>query len=144
MLFSRSVVSDFLWLHGLQYARLPCPWPILELTQTHVHSVSDTIQQSQPLLSPSPPTFSLSQHQVFFKWITSSHQVAKVLEFQLKHQSFQWIFRTDFLYDWVGGSCSPRDSQTFSNIPVQKHQFFSAQLSLQSNSHIHMWLLEKP
>ena len=67
-----------------------------ELTQTHIHGVSDAIQLSHPLSSPSP-TFNLSQHQDLFKWISSSHQVTKVLEFQLQHQSFQWIFRTDFL-----------------------------------------------
>ena len=66
-------------------------------TQTHVHWVSDTIQPSHPLLSPSPPALNLSQHQCLFKWIGSLHQVAKVLEFPLQHQSFQWIFRTDFL-----------------------------------------------
>ena len=60
-----------------------------ELTQTHVHRVSDTIQPSHPLSSPSPPAFNLSQHQGLFKWVSSSHQVAKVLEFQLQHQSFQ-------------------------------------------------------
>ena len=58
---------------------------------------SDAIQPSHPLLSPSPPAFNLSQHQGLFQWVGSSHQVAKVLEFQLQHQSFQWIFRTDFL-----------------------------------------------
>ena len=68
-----------------------------ELAQTHVHWVSDAIQPSHPLTSSSPPTFNLSQHQGPFKWVSSSHQVAKVLEFQLKHWSFQWIFRTDFL-----------------------------------------------
>ena len=68
-----------------------------ELVQTHVHRVGDAIQPSHPLLSPSPPAFNLSQHQGLFKGISSSHQVAKVLEFQLQHQSFQWIFRTDFL-----------------------------------------------
>ena len=62
-------------------------------TQTHVHWVSDTIQQSHPLLSPSPPAFNLSKHQGLFKWVRSSHQVAKVLEFQFQHQSFQWIFK---------------------------------------------------
>ena len=67
-----------------------------ELTQTHVHWVGDAIQPSHPLLSPSPPAFSLSQHQGLFQWVSSSHQVAKVLEFQLQHQSFQWTFRTDF------------------------------------------------
>ena len=66
-----------------------------EPTQTHVHWVSDTIQPSHPLLSPPPPVFNLSQHQGLFKWISSSNQVAKVLEFQLQHQSVQWIFRTD-------------------------------------------------
>ena len=59
--------------------------------------VSDGIQPSHPLSSPSPPAFSLSQHQGLFQWVSSSHQVAKVVEFQLQPQSFQWIFRTDFL-----------------------------------------------
>jgi len=68
-----------------------------EFTQTHVHLVSGAIQPSPPLSSPSPPAFNLSQHQGVFKWVSSSHQVAEVLEFQLRHQSFQWIFRTDFL-----------------------------------------------
>ena len=68
-----------------------------ENTQTHVYWVSDAIQPSQNLPSPTPPAFNLSQHQGLFKWVSSSHQVAKVLEFQVQHQSFQWIFRTDFL-----------------------------------------------
>ena len=66
-----------------------------ELAQTLVHWVSDAIQPSHPLSSPSPPAFNLSQHQGFFQWVSCSHHVAKVLEFQ--HQSFQWIFRTDLL-----------------------------------------------
>ena len=85
-----------------------CPEP----TQTHVHHVGDAIQPSHPLSSPFPLTFNLSQHQGLFQWLSSSHQVAKVLEFQCQHQSFQWIFRTDFLQDGlVGSPCSPRDSQ---------------------------------
>ena len=56
-----------------------------------------TIQPSHPLLSPCPPAFNLSQHQGLFQGVSSSHQVAKVLKLQLQHQSFQWIFRTDFL-----------------------------------------------
>ena len=68
-----------------------------EFTQTHVHWVSDVIQPSHPLLSLSPPVFNLSQHRDLFQRASSSHQVAKVLEFQLQHQSFQWISRTDFL-----------------------------------------------
>ena len=68
-----------------------------ELPQTPVHQVSDAIQPSHPLSPPSPPAFSLSQHWGLFQWVSSSHQVAKVLEFQLQHKFFQWIFRTDFL-----------------------------------------------
>ena len=68
---------------------LPVHHQLLELTQTHVHRVSDTIQPSHPLSSPSSPTFKLSQHQSLFKGVSSSHQVDKVLEFQLQHQSFQ-------------------------------------------------------
>ena len=66
-----------------------------ELAQTHVHQVSDAIRPSYHPSSPSPPTCNLSQHQGLFQWFSSSHQLAKVLEFQLQHQSFQWIFRTD-------------------------------------------------
>ena len=87
-----------------------------ELAQTHVHQVGDAIQPSHPLSSPSPPAFNLSQHQGFFQWLSSLHQVAKVLE--LQHHSFQWIFRTDFSYDWlVWSPCSPRDSQESSPVP---------------------------
>ena len=68
-----------------------------ELTQTHVHRVGDATQLSHLLSSPSSLTFNLSQHQGFFQWVSSSHQVAKILEFQLQHQAFQWIIRTDFL-----------------------------------------------
>ena len=67
-----------------------------ELAQTHVHRVSDAIQPSHPLSTPSP-ALSLYQRQGLYQWVDSLHQVAKVLEFQLQHQSFQWIFRTDFL-----------------------------------------------
>ena len=70
---------------------------LLEFAQTHVHWVSDAIQPSHPLLLPFPPTLNLSQHQGLFKWVSSSHLVARILELQLQHQSFQWIFRTDFL-----------------------------------------------
>ena len=76
---------------------LPVHHQLPEFTQTHVHQVSDAIQPSHPLSSPSPPALNLSQHQGLFKWVSSSHQVAKVLDLQLQHQSFQWIFRTDFL-----------------------------------------------
>ena len=95
---------------------------LLKFAQTHLHWVSDTIQPSQALSSPSPPTFNLSQNQGLFQWVSSSHQVAKVLEFQLQHQSFQWIFRTDILYDGLGLSlCSPRDSQEYFPTPQFKN-----------------------
>ena len=76
---------------------LPVHHQVLEFTPTHVHWVGDAIQPSHPLSSPSPPALSLSQHQGLFKWVSSSHQVAKILEFQLQHQSFQWTPRTGFL-----------------------------------------------
>ena len=75
----------------LVYYQLP------EFTQTHVHWVGDAIQSSQPLLSPSPPAANPSQHLGLFQWVNSSHEVAKVLDFQLQHQSFQWTPRTDLL-----------------------------------------------
>ena len=68
-----------------------------EFAQTHVHWVTDAIQPSHPLLLPSPPALNLSQHQGIFQRISSSHQEAKVLKLQLQHQSFQWLFRVDFL-----------------------------------------------
>ena len=76
---------------------LPVHHQLPEITQTHVHRVGDAIQPSHPLSSPSPPTFNLSQHQGLFKWVSSSSQLTKVLEFQLQHQSFQWTPRTDLL-----------------------------------------------
>ena len=100
---------------------LPVHHQLPGFTQTHVHWAGNAIQQSHPLLSPSPPTFNLSQHQGLLQWVSSSHQVAKVLEFQLQHQSFQWIFRNDFLLDGlVGSPCSPRDSQESSPTPQFK------------------------
>ena len=80
--FSHSVMSNSLQPHELQHARPPCPSPTPEFTQIHVHWVGDATQPSHPLLSPSPPTLNLSQHQGLFKWVSPSHQVAKVLEFQ--------------------------------------------------------------
>ena len=76
---------------------LPVHHKLPEFTQTHVHRVGDAIQPSHPLSSPSPPAPNPSQHQGLFQWVSSSHQVAKVLEFQLQHQSFQWTPRTDLL-----------------------------------------------
>ena len=100
---------------------LPVHHQLPEFTQTHVHRVSDAIQPSHPPSSPSPPALNLSQHQGLFKWVSSLHQVTKVLEFQPQHTSFQWIPRTDLLYNWlVGSHRSPRDSQGSSPTPKFK------------------------
>ena len=88
--------------------RLPCHSP----SPGACSSFGDAIQPSHPLSSLSPPAFYLSQHQGFFQSVSSLHHVAKVLELQLQHQSFQWMIRTNFLYDWLNwSSCNPRDSQ---------------------------------
>ena len=79
-----------------------------EFAQIHVHWVSDDIQPSYPLLPASSPALNLSEHQGFFQWVSSSHHVAKVLELHLQHQSFQWIFRADFLLLYYGYLNFPR------------------------------------
>ena len=100
---------------------LPVHHQLPESTQTHVHWAGDAIQPSHPLLSSSPPALNLSQYHGLFKWVSSSHQVAKVLEFQLQHQSLQWTPRTDLLQNGlVGSPCSPRDSQESSPTPQFK------------------------
>ena len=94
---------------------------LLEFAQTHVYWVNDATQPSHPLSPPSPPAFNLSQHQGLFQWVSSLNKVAKVLELQLQHQSFQWLFRTVFLQDGlVWSPCSPRDSQGSSPTPQFK------------------------
>ena len=82
--FHCSVMSDFLWPHRLQQARLPCLSPTPGAAQTLVHHICDAIQPSHPLSSPSLPTFNHSQHQGLFQWVSSLHQVAKVLELQIQ------------------------------------------------------------
>ena len=104
--FSRSVVSDSLRPHELQHARPPCPSP----TPGVYSNPCPSSQWCHPLLSPSPPAPNLSQHQGLFQWVNTSHEVAKVLEFQLQHQSFQCTPQ-----DW--SPCSPRDSQESSPTP---------------------------
>ena len=101
--FSHSVMSNSLRPHESWHTRPPCLSQLPESTQTHLHRVGDAIQPSLPLSSPSPPALNLSQHQGLFKWVSSSHQVTKVLQFQLQHQSFQWTpglisFRMDWLH----------------------------------------------
>ena len=100
---------------------LPVHHQLPEFTQTHVHQVSDAIQPSHPLLSLSPPAPNPSQHESLFQWINSSHEVAKVLEFQLQHHSLQRNPRVDLLQNGlVGSPCSPKDSQESSPTPQFK------------------------
>ena len=89
---------------------LPVHHKLPEFTQTHAHWVSDATQPSHPLSSPPPPAPNPSQHRGYFQWVNSWHEVAKLLEFQLQHQSFQWTPRTDLQDGLVGSPCSPRES----------------------------------
>ena len=109
---------------------LPVHHQLPEFTQTHIHQVSDAIHPSHPLSSPSPPAPNPSQHQGLFQLVNFSHEVAKVLEFQLQHHSLQRNPRADLLQNGlVGSPCSPRDSQESSPAPQFK-SFNSSALSL--------------
>ena len=125
---------------------LPVHHQLPEFTQTHVHWVGDAIQLSYPLSFPSPPAFNLPQHQGLFKWVSSLHQVDKVLEFQLSATVLPMNIQDWFPLGWTGWISlqSKGVSKAFSKTTVQKHQFFGSQLSVLSSSHIHIWLLEKP
>ena len=137
--FSHSVVSDSLGPHEPQHSRPPCPSPT---PRVHPNPCPlcrwcyPTISSSIVPFSSCPQSFPASR---FLKWVSYSHQVAKVLEFQLQHQDWSPL-------EWTGWISlqSKGLSRVFSNTTVQKHQFFGAQLPSQSNSHIHTWPLEKP
>ena len=122
--------------------RLPCP-PLSPRVCSNSCLLSrwchPTISSS---VTPFPPALNLSQG--LLQWGRSSHEVPKILELQLQHQSFRWIFGVDFLSDWTGliSLQSKGLSRVFSSTTVQKHQFFGTQPSLWSNCHIHTWLLE--
>ena len=123
---------------------LPVYHQLLEFTQTHVHRVGDAIQPSHPLLSPSPPAPNPSQHQRFFQWVNSwggQNIGISALASVLPKNTQDWSPS-----EWTGWISlqSKGLSRVFSNTTVQKHQFFGAQLSSQSNFHIHTWPLEKP
>ena len=149
MMYSEIVAVHLLSLvlrpHGLQHTRLPCSSPS-----------PGACSNSCPLSLWYHPTilssvihfscfFFLSQYQGIFQWVSSSHQVAKILELQLQHQSFQWIFRVDFLLGLAGliSLQFKRLSRVFSGTATWKHQFFTSHPSLRCSSHIHTWLLEK-
>ena len=109
---------------------------LLELAQAHVHWDDDAIHHP---LSYSLPAFSLSQHQGLLQWIGSLHQVAKGLELQLQHQSFQWVWRVDILWDWLlWYPCSPRDSQEFSSTTIQTSILQRSAFFMIQHSHAYM------
>ena len=122
--FSRSVVSDSLRPHELQPG-LSVHHQLPEFTQTHTHRVSDAIQPSHPLSSPSPPAPNPSQHQGLFQWVNSSHEVAKVLQFQPQHQPIIYVYIRSYIYIYIHTYihiyvyiyiCIPRDQTQYSYI----------------------------
>ena len=134
--FSLSVMSNSLWPHELQHARLPCPSP----TPRAYSNLCLSSWWCHPTISSSVIPFSshlhLSQHQGLFQWVSSSHQVAKILEFQLQHQSFQWVFRTDSCkIDWfdllaVQGTLKSLLQHHSSEASILRHSaFFIIQVS---------------
>ena len=117
-----------------------------KLAQTPVHWVSDAIQPSHHLSSPSPPNFTLSQHQGIFYWVSFSNSGGQSIGVSASASVLPMTIQDWFplgLTGLISLQCK-RLSRVFSNTTVQKHQFFSAQPSFWSNSHIHTWLLEKP
>ena len=143
--FSNSVMSDSLRPHESQHARPPDHHQLPEFTQTHVHQVSDAIQPSHPLLFPSPPALNPSELQSLFQWVNSSHEVAKVLEFQLQHHSFrEHPGLISFRKDWmellaVQGTLKSLLQHHSSKASILRcSAFFTVQL------YIHTWTLEKP
>ena len=146
---SRSVVSDSLRPHKLQHARPPCPSPTPEVYSNSCHWVSDAIQPSHPLSSPSPPALNLSQHQGLFQCVSSLHQVAKVFAVSVS-KSVLPVNTQDWSplrwTDWIALQ-SKGLSRVFSNTTVQKHQFFGALTSLhdhwENHSFDHMDLCQQ-
>ena len=120
---------------------LPVHHQLPEFTQIHVHQVGDAIQPSYPLSSPSPPALNPSEHQGLFQWVNSSHEVAKSFSFSIS-PSNEHPGLVSFRLDWL--DLLAVQGTLKSLLQHQKHQFFSAQLSSQFNSHIHTWPPEKP
>ena len=142
---NRSVVSDSLQHHESQHTSLPVHQQLLEFTQTHVYRVGDAIQPSHPMLSPSPhpqscpESWSFPMSQLFTSGGQSIGVSASTSVLPMNTQDWSPLRWTG----WISLQ-SKGLSRVFSNSTVQTHQFFSAQLSLWSNSHIHTWQLEKP
>ena len=126
VVFSCKVMSDFLRPHGLQHIKPPC----LSLSLIVCPRSCPLHRWCHPAVSSSPPALNLSQRQSLFQRFGSSHQVAEVLELQLQHQSFQRVFRVDFLSLGFTGLIlllSKGLSRVFSSTTIQKHQFLSTE-----------------
>ena len=125
---------------------LPVHHQLPEFTQTHVHWVGDAIQPSHPLSSSSPPALNLSQHQGLFLWVSSSPSGSQSIGVSASTSALPMNTQDLSPSGWTGWISlqSKGLSRVLSNTTVQKHQFFGAQLSTPSNSHIHTWPLEKP
>ena len=143
--FSCSVMPDSLRPHGLQHTRLPCPSPTPGAYQTHVYRVGDAIQSFHPLSSPSPPAFDLSQHLGLFQWVSSSHQVSKVLEFQLSiSPSNEYAGLISFKMDWLALLAVQGTLKSLLQHHSSKASILQRSAFLMANSHIHTLVLEKP
>ena len=118
---------------------LPVHHQLPEFTQFHVHCVSDAIQPSHPLSSLSPPAFNLSQHQGLFKWVSSLHQVDRVLEFQLQHQSFQWTLRTG----WISLQSKGLSQESSPTPQFKSINSFALSFLYSPTLNIRTWPLEK-
>ena len=144
--FSRSVMSDSLWPHGLQHASLPCPSPTFRawssscpLSQWCHPTISFSVVPFSSCLQSFPASGSFPMSHLF---TSSSQNIGASASASVLPMNIQdWLALG--LTDWISLE-SKGPSKVFSNTTIQKHQFFSAQLFLIVQSHIHMWLMEKP
>ena len=116
---------------------LPVPHHLPEFAQIHAHCISDAVQPSYPLMPSFPSTLNLSQHQGLFQWVICSHQMTKILELQLQHQSFSSEYSGFLRLTGLISLLSKGLSGVFSSTTVQRHQFFGTLPSLLSSSHNH-------
>ena len=141
---NRSGMSNSLGHHEPQHTRPSRP-SLTPRVYSNSYSPSQRCHPTMPFSNiPTPPALNPSQHQGPPRWVSSLHQMAKILELQLQHQSFQCIFRVYFLKDCLVWSPCQGTLKSLSSIAVWKNQFFGAKPSLWYSSHIHTWLLEKP
>ena len=145
LLFSRSVMSDSLWPHGLQHAQLPVLHHLSKPAQTHIHWVGNAIQLSHPLSSPSLLASNLPGSGFFLMsllFVSGGQSIGASPSASVLPMNIQDWFPLG-LPGWISLQ-SKGLSRIFSNTTVRKYQFFGTQPSLWSNSHVHTWLLEKP